>query len=109
MSNDIVNISSFEEFEIIILNLTKSLDKIKEALNYEENSSKRFEDKEIWDGKAGESISNKIKEYRGCFPTMIESLESYIKFLQEIHDNYKNAEETINKSIMNNEENLNVN
>jgi len=109
MDNDKVNISSFEEYESVITNLTKSLNKIKEALNYENDSSKRFEDKEIWDGKAGESISNKIKEYKECFPPIVESLETYVKFLQETLDNYKSAEETINKSIENNAESLIVN
>ena len=82
---------------------------IKDALGYEDNSSKRFEDQEIWDGKAGESISRKIKEYKECFPTMVESLETYIKFLRETLDNYKRAEETLNKSIESNAEELNVN
>ena len=109
MNNENINISSFEGFETVINNLTKSLNTIKDALGYEDNSSKRFEDKEIWDGKAGESISRKIKEYKECFPTMVESLETYIKFLRETLDNYKRAEETLNKSIESNAEELNVN
>ena len=109
MDNDRINISSFEGFETVISNLSKSLETIKDALGYEENSSKRFEDKEIWDGKAGESISLKIKEYKECFPTMIESLETYIQFLRETLENYKRAEETLDKSIENNAEELIVN
>ena len=109
MDNDKINISSFESFETVISNLNKSLNTIKDALGYEDESSKRFEDKEIWDGKAGASISAKIKEYKECFPPMVESLETYIKFLRETLENYRRAEETINKAVENNAEELNVN
>ena len=70
---------------------------------------KKIDKTDIWSGVVQEKIYSKYIELSSCYNTVVESLCTYIKFLDNTIFNYKDAENILNRSIDKNMDNLNVN
>lgn len=63
---------------------------------------------EVWKGKTARKVNEKFALFSSNFPNIIEKLNNYNKYLQNVIDNYTKAEESINHSLDNNEGDLKV-
>ena len=62
-----------------------------------------------WVGKAEEKMYEKQASFQNNFEPINEALEVFINFMKKTLDDYKRFEETSNKNIDENNENLKVN
>ena len=97
------------EFEQIIANLKESLKRIKDSFDNETNFMKKIDNTDIWTGEVQNKVYLKYKKISNCYEPVIESLSLYIRFLENVINDYKKAETSINQSIENNLENIDVN
>ena len=97
------------EFEQIIANLKESLKRIKDSFDNETNFMKKIDNTDIWTGEVQNKVYLKYKKISNCYVPVIESLSLYIRFLENVINDYKKAETSINQSIENNLENIDVN
>ena len=106
--NKIVITSSLE-FEQVIKELKESLDRISDCINNEKNLMKKIDKTNIWTSDVQNIVYSKYQELSDCYSPVIESLSIYIKYLEIVNNNYKNAMKAIENSIENNLDNLDVN
>ena len=108
IQNQIVITDTFE-FEEIIKILKESLSRISDNFGQEEKLMTKIDNTDIWTGEVQEKVYSKYMELSKCHNPIVESLNTYIKFLENTVNSYKQAEETINNNINENIDNLNVN
>ena len=108
-NNYSIEITSVSEFEGIIATLKDSLRRISDNFDVEKNDMKKIDKTDVWSGEVQEKIYSKYSELSECYSPIVESLETYIKFLDNTVASYVAAENTINKNIDSNFDNLNVN
>lgn len=106
---DQIIITDTSKFENIIKTLKESLLRIDNNLKAEKEMMKKIDKTDIWSGVVQEKIYSKYIELSSCYNTVVESLGTYIKFLDNTIFNYKDAENILNRSIDKNMDNLNVN
>lgn len=106
--NDIV-ITDFQEFEHVINDLKMSLGRMTDYFYNEKQMMKRIDKTDIWTGEVQEKVYLKYIGLSDCYNPVIESLSTYIKFLETAMGDYKNTINTINSSVDNNHDRLNVN
>jgi uncharacterized protein YlxW (UPF0749 family) len=75
----------------------------------EKDLMKKIDKTDIWTGEVQEKVYSKYLELSNCYNPVLESLSTYVKFLENTINSYKNAEYTINRNIEDNIETLNVN
>lgn len=102
-------ITDYDQFNEVILNFEKSLIKIKEIFANENRNFEEINATNTWTGKTQEVIYNKYKLLANNFEPIETALQIYIDFLKNTLQEYKNANEYLNKNIEFNDENLNVN
>ena len=102
-------ITNYQDFENIIKELNESLERIKELFNSENNLMKKIDNTDIWSGEVQEKVYSKYLELSECYNPVIKSLETYIKYLNNTLNSYKEMDKTISRSVDNNIEDLDVN
>ena len=102
-------ITNYQDFENIINELKESLERIKELFNSENNLMKKIDNTDIWSSNTQEKVYSKYLELSEGYNHVIKSLETYIRFLENTLNSYKEADISISKSVDNNIENLDVN
>lgn len=109
MKNDIIYISNFSEFKLIISKLRNNLENIKNLFNNEKNNIEKINGTDVWNGMTQTIIYNKFKELEKNFPDVEKALSTYIMFLETALENYQKLESNIKENIDDNSDNLNVN
>ena len=109
MKNDIIYISNFSEFKLIISKLRNNLENIKNLFNNEKNNIEKINGTDVWNGMTQTIIYNKFKELEKNFPDVEKALGTYIMFLETTLTNYQKLESNIKENIDDNSDNLNVN
>ena len=104
-----ITITNPLEFEKIIKELKESVIRMSDCFNNENTFMKKIDKTDIWTGEVQDKVYSKYLELSNCYNPVIESLKTYIKFLENTLNSYMNAELTINKDIEDNLEDLNVN
>lgn len=104
-----ITITSTEEFENIIDSFEHSLSNIKNTFDKEKAHVEEINKTDVWTGAAQEVIYEKNKELQKNFQPIEESLQKFINFMKKTVDDYKNAEEQINKNAFENSTSLDVN
>lgn len=98
-----------EAFKEIKSRFEKDVEFVNEKFN---NMNKIMNDidgnNEVWRGKTARKVNEKFKLFSSNFPNIVEKLNNYDKYLQNVIDNYTSTEESINQSIDNNEKDLKV-
>ena len=69
----------------------------------------KIDNTDTWTGEVQKKIYAKYNEISNCYNPIVESLETYIKFLENVVSNYKRFEENVNNNLENNFDELNVN
>lgn len=106
--HDIV-ITNSDEFEKIINDLEKISIEIDDSFKTQDKNFSLIDDTDVYSGDCQRAISNKYKETRKNYVKIEEAIANYIKFLKITLENYKSLEQTINKNMENNSDNLDVN
>ena len=109
MKNDIIYISNFSEFKLIISKLRNNLENIKNLFNNEKNNIEKINGTDVWNGMTQTIIYNKFKKLEKNFPDVERALSTYIMFLETTLENYQKLESNIKENIDDNSDNLNVN
>ena len=104
-----VVITDTNRFESIIGDLENTLPTIEDVFASQNNNYRTIDGTDVWKGETQEVISNKYDDLTKNYEPICDSLRNYIKFLKITVSNYKNYENTVNKTIENNETELNVN
>ena len=104
-----IDISSSDEFENIIKDLKSSLVRIDNSFKNENNFMRKIDKTDIWFGQTQEKLYAKYLELSKCYNPIVESLSTYIKFLENVINSYKNVELVMNNDIDDNSENFDVN
>ena len=107
MSN--IVITDTDKFESIISNLEGTLPVIEEVFNNQNSYYKSIDHTDAWSGETQGVISDKYNELSENYDSINESLRNYIKYLKITVSNYKNFENLVDKSVNENENELNVN
>lgn len=102
-------ITNSKEFERIINELEYTIPDIENSFKLQDRNFSMIDGTDSYRGNCQESISNKYREFKKNYDPIQETLRNYIKFLKITLNNYKEYESTIDKTIENNLENLNVN
>ena len=109
MNKSIIEISSFEKIQAIIIELKESLSEIKKIFDDESQNIEKINGIENWKGITQQAIYSKCKKLQKNFPDVEESLEIYIEFLEETLSEYKNAELIISQNLQLNSDKLDIN
>ena len=102
-------IKNTDEFEKIIKKLEWTIPALEDAFELQNRNFRMIDGTDNYRGKCQRAISEKYTQVKGNYESIDEALINYIKFLKLTLNNYKKYEETLNKSIDENVENLNVN
>lgn len=103
-----VVITNSEEFEQIIMSLENSYNKIKDLFQNQKRNVEEINSTDTWTGATAEVVYNKYKLLTSNFNPIEYSLEIYIKFLRKTLEDYKRAEEEIDKNINDIQESFDV-
>ena len=98
-----------DEFQNIITSMKGTSDNIEELFKKIDKTFNKLHNNDTWTGIANESYFNRSETLNLLFPNVNETLDIYIKFLETTLENYKKLESTINASVDDNSETLNVN
>lgn len=102
-------INDTNRFDEIIRILKTSLNRIKDDLELEKDNMQKINKTDIWTGMVQEKVFGKYEELSNCYSSIYESLDLYIRFLDNALKSYIEAELTFDKNINNNMDNLGVN
>ena len=105
-----VQINSIEEFDDVTNILHTSIKRIEDNFNLEKNKMMKLNgDKNVLSSKSQRSLNEKYIQLNELYPSIVESLNNFAKFLNETSANYKAFERSTNQSVEQNLSNLNVN
>ncbi len=104
-----ISISDSNSFENVISKMETSNNNIKEILEKVNVTTSKVDDTDIWTGLAQKEFTNKYNELKSNYDDVNNSLTENVKFLKEIIDKYKTAEDQANRNIDNNDIKLDVN
>lgn len=102
-------ITDTDKFESIISSLEGTLPVIEDVFRNQNNYYQSINHTDAWSGETQQVISDKYDELSKNYDSINESLRNYIKYLKITVSNYKNFETLANKSVDENEIELNVN
>lgn len=97
-----VTINDESKFENIILNIENEAKKIREIFEKSNNNIEKINGTEVWSGIVQEEFVNKYKELSNNYANVNESLNTYIKFMRNIVNNYKNLDRKLTNEVDNN-------
>jgi hypothetical protein len=102
-------IKDTNKFENIINELENTLPSFEDVFKNQDKNFSMIDGTDIWKGDTQKVITSKYNDLRKNYDSIDETLRNYIKYLKITVDNYKRYEEMVDKSVSENEENLNVN
>ena len=102
-------IKNDNEFEKIIRDLERTIPAIEDAFELQNRNFRMIDGTDNYRGKCQQAISEKYNEVKSNYETIDEALINYIKFLKLTLNNYRHYEATLNRSLDENSENLDVN
>ena len=102
-------ITDSKKFEKIINDLESTIPAIENSFTQQDRNFSMIDGTDNYRGSCQEVISGKYKDVRKNYESIQETLINYVKFLKITLQNYKNYENSLNETIDNNLENLNVN
>ncbi len=92
-----------------ITEFENSKEKIKQIFENEKRNMRILDDGHSWVGKASEAMNKKQKDFQNNFDPIVEALETFIKFMKDALESYKEAERKTLGNISDNSESLDVN
>lgn len=104
-------ITDSNAFESEIMEFENELTKIKDIFDSERKNTDKIkdDDNKIWSSETQRTIYDKKREFQENFSPIEEAIETYIKFLKKTLEDYRRFEETTNKSMEQQSNNLDVN
>ncbi len=106
--SDVV-IKDTEKFERIIEELEGTVPEIADSFKLQNRNFSMINGTDTYKGKCQSVISEKYDLFKNNYESINEALTNYIKYLKITLENYKEYERTLNKTIEENLDNLNVN
>lgn len=103
-----VVITDSEQFEQVIQSLETSYNKIKDIFKNQMKNAEEINGTDTWTGATAEVMYSKYKLLTQNFNPIEYSLELYIKFLKKTLEDYRRAEEEIDRNINDIEQSLDV-
>ena len=107
MTNKIL-ITDSAQFEEVIRALEDSYNKVKDIFQSQKRNAEEINETDTWTGATAEVMYNKYKLLSDNFAPIEYSLDLYIKFLKKTLEDYKRAEEEIERNINDIEQSLDV-
>lgn len=104
-----VVITNSTEFEKIIRELEHTIPLIEDSFRLQDRNFSMIDGTDNYRGKCQRVISEKYNDVKKNYVPIQEALTNYVKFLKITLLNYEKFEETMDETINNNLENLNVN
>ncbi len=90
-------------------NMQNTKDRIKDIFDNIDELMMNVNDNDNWKGNTNEAFINRYKELKEYFPKIIEGINTYGIFLDNVSTNYEYKENDIKNNIENNDINLDVN
>ena len=103
------NLTDSKEFERIIKELEYTIPLIEDSFNLQNKNFSMIDGTDNYRGKCQRVISDKYSEVQKNYLPIQEALRNYVKYLKITLLNYEKFEESIDETINDNLENLNVN
>lgn len=101
-----MNSSAVEE---IAIKMEKTGEKIKEIFDNVDLLMNNVNDNDNWYGQTNEAYYNRYLKLKEYFPKVLEGIDIYSAFLNNVGVNYEDKENDLNRNIEFNDDNLNVN
>ena len=101
-------ITDTNRFESIVSELERTLPDIEDVFKYQDKNFKMIDGTDSWKGSTQMVISDKYLELKKNYEPINESLRNYIKYLKITVENYKKYEHMVDKSVNENDDNLNI-
>lgn len=102
-------ITDTNRFESIVSELESSFPEFEELFRMQNDNYNTINGTDVWKSDTQEVVSSKYVELSKNYEPIKETLMNYIKYLKITVENYKNFESTVDSSIEQNLDNLNVN
>jgi len=102
-------ITDSAQFEEVIRTFEQVLQRIKDIFENERRNAEEINATSTWTGETQKVIYGKYKSLENNYVPIEESLQLYIDFMKKALQDYRNIEEHIEKSAMENEVQLDVN
>ncbi len=98
------------KFRKIITLLDEEIAKLETVYDEIEQESKKIDgSSSVWSGKTQSVVYDYYKSISPDFPKTVDRMKSFSDYLKTTLDNYINGENSINKDVDTNQENLDVN
>ena len=107
--NNGIEIKSYSDYESVINSFEQVLNNITDIFDKQDNEMKKINKTEVWTSITQEELCNKYNELSKQYEGIKLSLENYINFMKNTLNNYKEAEKSLNNSLNQNTDNLDVN
>lgn len=102
-------ITDINRFESIVSKLESSFPEFEELFRMQDANYNNIDGTDVWKSDTQGVVSSKYVELSKNYEPIKETLLNYIKYLKITLENYKKFESTVNNSIEQNLDNLNVN
>ncbi len=109
MSNGMIEITSYEEFEDVINEFQKVANNIHDIFEHVKTNDEHLNDGSTMQGKAAERTYARCRELSENYEPIEYSLNLYINFLKKTLEDYKLMDEAIDKNAADFAEALDVN
>lgn len=97
------------EFENTLKNINEKVTAVKSLFDDIEKSMATLDGtNKIWQGRAQELVYKNYSSIANKFPGIKEKLEDYVEFLSTTLDYYKQEENSLENSVNNNADDLNI-
>ena len=93
----------------IASNMRTTKEKINDIFNEVDSLMMNVNDNDNWKGNTNEAFINRYKELKEYFPKIVEGINTYGTFLDDVASSYEEKENNINSNIENNDIYLEVN
>ena len=104
-----IKITNSNEFENIIASMEKHYRNVEALFQREDKNMERINATEAWAGQTQETVYNKYVELHENYDPILKSLQSYIHFMRQTVEDYKELEEKIGNDADTNSTELDVN
>ncbi len=102
-------IKDSNKYLAIVQDIEKSIDRMSQTFSYSNKNMDYIDENNIWVGKTKDVVVDKYSNFKKNIPTVLESLNNYVRFLKDTLDKYEKLESSYRKDLDLNQDNLNVN
>lgn len=104
-----IRINDSAKFESIVNNIEVSSNNIEQLFQRVTENMKKIDDTDIWTGLAQKEFSIKYNDLASNYSAINSSLDTYISFMRQTLEDYKEFENQTYKDVDTNNVQLNVN